>query len=395
MTTLPMDLPTLRNHYTYFKINNKQIPSLYRLKSGIYYPYVAFELITDELNDFCSTWTSSKKLPLLPMTINERLIYKNFYPKREFTSSSTIILCSFIDQFLQLIDYLKNTQLSTKENQYKEKHFGRFSIDTEHGSIREIDILNSEITTKYNRLRSTAFPSLQNVKRQLCFDDEKSDLSSIGGYLQLNQCIYPYIISSTDILLNLNDLRKPFHSTLNHLMPYFQNQSSDLINNYIKIVQYGIHYIKKYKYYYKNVDEKFISLYHLLLSHRSIFFVQLFNSKTILSKHLHEYYRTDFSNLLTKNISNCGYFNTQPSINGWTLYNSTIDNQIRSRLATQDEILLINWLCIYDNKCLNVHNQSHELILVKHPLSTIEDKMKLIENEHIKKRSILMNHNMI
>ena len=54
----------------------------------------------------------------------------------------------------------------------------------------------------------------------------------------------------------------------------------------MKIVEYGTRYIKKYKYYYKNIDDKFISLHHLLLSHRSFFFIQLFNSNQISLKNL-------------------------------------------------------------------------------------------------------------
>jgi len=161
----------------------------------------------------------------------------------------------------------------------------------------------------------------------------------------------------------------------------------------MKIVEYGTRYIKKYKYYYKNVDEKFISLYHLLLSHRSLFFVQLFNSNKISLTNLHEYYRSDFSNLLTNNISNCGYVNNQPCINGWSLFDSTINNETKSRLAIQDEVILINWLLIYDNKCVQVHYQLNDLILIKQQLSLLTEKMKFIQNEHIKKRAILMNHN--
>ncbi len=174
-------------------------------------------------------------------------------------------------------------------------------------------------------------------------------------------------------------------------MPYFHSQSINLINNYMKIVEYGTRYIKKYKYYYKNIDDKFISLYHLLLSHRSFFFVQLFNSKKISLKNLHEYYRSDFSNLLANNISNCGYLNNQPCLNSWSLFDSTITNEKKSRLANQDEIILINWLLIYENKCLQVHYQTNDLILVKQQLSLIMEKMKFIQNEHIKKRAILMN----
>ena len=33
MSALPFDLPTLRHHYGYFTINDKQIPILYRLIS--------------------------------------------------------------------------------------------------------------------------------------------------------------------------------------------------------------------------------------------------------------------------------------------------------------------------------------------------------------------------
>ncbi|CAF3645656.1 unnamed protein product [Rotaria sp. Silwood1] len=391
MTSPPFDLPTIRNHYNFYTINNKQIPVLYRLKSGIYYPYIAFELVVHELDTHCSTWNSPKKLPLLPMTMNERLLYKTLYPNKDFSLSSKLILCSIIDQFLQLVNLLKTIKTSSKENN-EQKLFARFKIDITHGSIHEIDILNSEATTKYNYLRSTLFPSIQTVKRKLCFDDQKFDLSSIGGYLQLDRCIYPYITTSSDILLNLNDLRKPFSSTLNIIMPYFNSQPKNLINNYMKIVEYGTRYIKKYKYYYKDVDDKFISLYHLLLCHRSFFFVQLFNSKKVSLKILHEYYRSDFSNLLIKNISNSGYLNNQPCINGWCLFDSTLDNEKKSRLATQDETILINWLLIYDNKCIYVHNQINDLILVKQHLCVIAEKMKFIENEHIKKRAILSNH---
>ncbi|CAF0771593.1 unnamed protein product [Rotaria sordida] len=391
MTSQPFDLPTLRNHYSFYTINNKQIPILYRLKSGIYYPYIAFELVVHELDTHCSTWNSSKKLPLSPMTMNERILYKTLYPNKDFSSSSKLILCSIIDQFVQLINFLKNTKISSTENEER-KHFASFKIDVKYGTIQEIDILNSEATTKYNYLRSTLFPSIQTVKRKLCFEDEKFDLSSIGGYLQLDRCIYPYIITSSDILLNLNDLRKPFSSTLNILMPYFKSQSINLINNYMKIVEYGTRYIKKYKYYYKDIDDKFISLYHLLLCHHSLFFVQLFNSKKISLKILHEYYRSDFTNLLTKNISNMGYLNTQPCINGWCLFDTILDNEKKSRLSTQDETILIHWLLIYDNKCLYVHNQVNDLILVKQQLSIITEKMKFIQNEHMKKRAILNNH---
>lgn len=217
------------------------------------------------------------------------------------------------------------------------------------------------------------------------------DLASIGGYLQLDRCIYPYIISSSDILLNLNDLRQPFNATLHVLMPYFLPQSSNLMNNYMKIVDYGTRFIKKYKYYYKNIDDKFISLSHLLLLHRSFFFVQLFNSKKISLTDLHEYYRSDFSNLLSNNISNCGYLNNQPCVNSWSLFDSTITMDKRMRLANASEILLINWLLIYDHQSLHVHNQTNDLILVKQPLSLINEKMKVLQNEHVKKRAILLN----
>lgn len=175
-------------------------------------------------------------------------------------------------------------------------------------------------------------------------------------------------------------------------MPYFHSQPTDLINNYMEIVEYGTRYIKKYKYYYKNIDDKFISLYHLLLCHRSFMFVQLFNSNKISLKNLHEYYRSNFSNLLTNNLTNCGYLNNQPCIDSWSLVDKILNNEKKTRLATEDETILINWLFIYDNKCLHVHYQINDLILVKQQLSLIREKMKFIQNEHIKKRAILMNH---
>jgi hypothetical protein len=83
------------------------------------------------------------------MTINERLLYKNLYPNKDFSSSSKLILCSLIDQFLQLIQFLKDSKTSPSTENDQQKFFARFKIDIEYGSIREIDIINSEATTKY------------------------------------------------------------------------------------------------------------------------------------------------------------------------------------------------------------------------------------------------------
>lgn len=50
MTSLPFDLPTLRNHYSHFTINNKQIPVLYRfvyLFNLIFQINIFFFLILD------------------------------------------------------------------------------------------------------------------------------------------------------------------------------------------------------------------------------------------------------------------------------------------------------------------------------------------------------------
>jgi hypothetical protein len=83
------------------------------------------------------------------MTINERLLYKTLYPNKDFSSSSKLILCSIIDQFLQLIDFLKNSKTSSSKENNQQKFFARFTIDIEYDSIKEIDIFNSEATTKY------------------------------------------------------------------------------------------------------------------------------------------------------------------------------------------------------------------------------------------------------
>ncbi len=81
------------------------------------------------------------------MTINERSLYQNLCSKKEFSPSSKLILCSFIDQILQLMDFLKDFKPTSTEN-IDRKSFARFIIDVEHGSIRELDLLTSEATTK-------------------------------------------------------------------------------------------------------------------------------------------------------------------------------------------------------------------------------------------------------
>lgn len=101
----------------------------------------------NELDASCSTWKPATKLPLLSMTMNERQLYKKIYPNGDFSSSSNLILCSIIDQLLELIHVFKNTkQLSTRNPEVN--ICARFTIDSKHGSIQEIDILNSEATTQ-------------------------------------------------------------------------------------------------------------------------------------------------------------------------------------------------------------------------------------------------------
>lgn len=82
------------------------------------------------------------------MTINERLLYKRLCPDKDFTSLSKLILCSIIDQFLQLVNILKSIKATSKEND-QNKSFARFKMDIRLGTIHEIDILNSEETTRY------------------------------------------------------------------------------------------------------------------------------------------------------------------------------------------------------------------------------------------------------
>lgn len=76
------------------------------------------------------------------MTLNERLFYKSLYPTKEFTSSSKLILCSIIDQFLQLIDLLKQSKTD------RETRFACLKFDIEQGSVKQIDMLNSETTAQ-------------------------------------------------------------------------------------------------------------------------------------------------------------------------------------------------------------------------------------------------------
>lgn len=163
----------------------------------------------------------------------------------------------------------------------------------------------------------------------------------------------------------------------------------------MKIVDHGTRFIKKYKYYYKTIDNQFIRLEHLLLLHRSVLFVQLFPSDRTSLLHLHENYRGDFYNLLTKNLSHCGFINDQPCVNSWSLYDSLTSGESQARLATEDEILLINWLLIYNHREAQVHQYqqqpNQELVLVKQPLSLLMETFQPIQNEHIRKRAIFTN----
>lgn len=218
------------------------------------------------------------------------------------------------------------------------------------------------------------------------------ELSSIGGFLQLDRFVYPYVITPGGILLNLNDLRNPFHSTLNEFIGRFQTQTEDVLMHYSKIIQYGIRFIKKYKYYYQTIDNRFISLNDLLLSHRSLFFVQLFNSDKISLVNLHEHYRSDYLNLVTTNFNRCGYINKQPCVNGWSTFDSIdIYHNKRARLAQIHETLLINWLLIYDHREVEVHQQTTELVLIEQPTEVINNQLKRIDHELLRKRVQMFN----
>lgn len=134
-----------------------------RYKSGIYYPYVAFDLVFGDLIEHSSTWNCPEKVPLLSMTLNERTLYKTLCPDLELSSSSQLISCSLVDQFLQLVDHLAQM----KDSSQTDRVFGRLPIDLQSGSIREIDLLHSTITTKY---RSSSFSPLSIESTSLFFE---------------------------------------------------------------------------------------------------------------------------------------------------------------------------------------------------------------------------------
>ena len=76
------------------------------------------------------------------MTMNERALYQRLCPTVDFSTACELLLCSIVDQFLQLVDFLKETAPSS------DKHFARFTIDIDFGAIPEIDICNSRATAK-------------------------------------------------------------------------------------------------------------------------------------------------------------------------------------------------------------------------------------------------------
>jgi hypothetical protein len=331
-----------------------------------------------------------------------------------------------IDQYVQLLELLKRTTSDSSSDTNNDKRVARFTIDVQCGTVDELDLFNLDATNKYwPMIRDTSCLFVAREVRAVhlqiqrySFDElpftrhcqatidlsrwtckarflasiiivrsSQFQLSSIGGYLQLDRCIYPYIVSSSTLLLNLNDLRKPFVATLNKLVPYFRRQPATLLDNYAKIVDYGTRYIKNYKYYYKDIDDKFISLDHLLLLHRSLFFVQLFHINRTSLTNLHEFYRADFTSLLSNNLMHCVYSNGRPCVNGWSLVDASVSGQRPSRLATRDELLLINWLLIYDQRAIQVHQQIDDIIVSQPLACELNEQVRSIENEHQRKRA--------
>lgn len=67
----------------------------------------------------------------------------------KFPETSKLILCSLIDQYLQLVDFLKENIAKNVDFNDGSKNFARFRIDVDRDVIHEIDISNSEATAKF------------------------------------------------------------------------------------------------------------------------------------------------------------------------------------------------------------------------------------------------------
>jgi hypothetical protein len=79
----PCDLPTLRNHYSYFTMNNKQIPILYRFAHSIFLVNIYLSLSID-LNQVFIIHTLLLNLLLMNlMLIVQHGIHQRNYPYRQ------------------------------------------------------------------------------------------------------------------------------------------------------------------------------------------------------------------------------------------------------------------------------------------------------------------------
>ena len=81
------------------------------------------------------------------MTSNEQTLYRNLCPEVDFSSTSKLILCALVDQYLQLIDLLKEASNKSLGHD-QEKFAARFLIDSECGCVKDIDLRSAEETKK-------------------------------------------------------------------------------------------------------------------------------------------------------------------------------------------------------------------------------------------------------
>ena len=84
----------------------------------------------------------------MPMTLNEQVLYKHLCPEVDFSSTSKLILCALVDQYLQLIDLLQEANAKSVGDDEQETFAARFLIDSKCGCVQDIDLRSSEETKK-------------------------------------------------------------------------------------------------------------------------------------------------------------------------------------------------------------------------------------------------------
>ncbi|UJR07788.1 hypothetical protein I4U23_012070 [Adineta vaga] len=385
-----IDYPSLKKHYGLVTFSNYQLPIIYRLiNENSYIPYIRFSYVLNifEHSSYKKFFVTIRNLPVIEMTSIERNYYDeiSLFTADSDWSNYQLLSVSMLDSILAIIDLTEYFHSNSLERNIQWQE----AINKVRQDARQQWILNEQIIltrlTEKKEIDSTCISSTSIAKRRALFE-QRLDLSiidEIGGFIQIDSYIYPFIKNPLDqqIYLNLDDIRQTYIPIPSCLISY-TNENSPMFRAYSLLIEQAqanyhwntIHhgqknalakYLPSSKRMEENLSDKlsFIPLQtmlHLFLTKQSnlhLQFVQLFETSSLQEIELN--YKNNVARqfiMIGKRQS--GLINNQIPCYIHSQFKQkliSIPSEIPTqRLVTNDERLYLNMILLYNGLWKNL-----------------------------------------